>query len=367
MLDNLAGLERLKDLYCQGVSTHRMADDPLLVAVLLEEYAPGSSRRWAVYRLLSRLVRDGQLEARPGFHSARKKQPVSSPTPPAVDESPSLWDEHLERFERLIGAMSQRVASRHAAASTDYEAIIVSDFHIPDERMDLLAEVAERHAGLDLWIAGDINDFEKYGRHLQQNHDLPTLRKVLARTDATFEFLSHYHPNIYVLMGNHDLWIPRSASRALGPDFHWISQEFLIWAYEQRHGVKVMRTNIIKSNGRPVEVMHYYQLGDCLISHAENYGNRPAAGVEKTHNHFTTLNRYLGRPPFRVILQAHTHRCCYFEHPETGVHCYEIGSLCDVADYVLQQSKHGPPQNAYFFLSQKDGVTQINESRLYRF
>lgn len=357
-----AGFARLKELYDAGVSTHRIAEDPDICRAYLTEVPPGAPRRWRIYRLLSSFVHSGVLAARPGFHSntTRKVEPQ-----PPVESHESRWEEHLLQFERLIGARERRAADTDPKTGDGYEAIVISDLHIPDENPSLLVEIATKNEGKDLYIVGDINHFDGYSRHMKREPN-PPLKELLARTDAVFDFLSDYHPNIYLLLGNHDFNLPNNPSKLLGADYYWLCREFLIWAYERRHGVKVLSTELQKPGGAQATAFSFYQVGDCVLSHALCAGRRPSAGVEKVHRHLQELYLHFGLPKFNVILHAHTHQTSYFRHGETNIHCYEIGAMCTIGDYVLHEPRYSPPQHGWFHLVQdQDGITDINRSRLY--
>jgi hypothetical protein len=82
------------------------------------------------------------------------------------------------------------------------------------------------------------------------------------------------------------------------------------------------------------------------------------------HDFFFSYRDFLSLDPFRVVLQAHTHKQSYHRNSLTGIHCFEIGALCDIPAYSMNQPKYGPVQHGYYHLIQYDGVTDVNESRL---
>lgn len=279
-------------------------------------------------------------------------------------ESP--FEQYLAEYEQLIGACSKRARQRQRQSGKYVETVVISDLHIPDERSDFLVEICENHKGSNLVIAGDMDDFEMMSRFNQVDWNQPTLRDSLARRDAVLDMLSEYFPSIEILLGNHDLRMPRKAASALGPDYAFISQQFLMWSYERRHGVKLITNDVTLHNGRKVPYLHYYhQLGDCMIGHVEVSGRPVAKGVERAHDFFQSWRDVLGLNPFRVVLQAHTHRQSFYRHPQSRAYCYEIGALCDQPSYALvSRQNYSPVQHGYFHLVQFDGVTDINASRL---
>lgn len=294
----------------------------------------------------------------------RVRQPVSE------SSAASLFEKHLWDYEQMIGASAKRAAARsRAPQGRRVETVVISDLHVPDERMDLLARIAETHRGANLVIAGDLDDFEMLSKFDQLDWTGLTFQESLARRDAVLDFLTQHFTNVEVMLGNHDLRIPRKAARLLGADYAFMSQQFLMWTYEKRHGIRLVTQDVRKQCGRQIPYLHYYhQVGDCMIGHVEVSGRTPGKGAERAHDFFQGWKKELGLSDFRVVLQAHTHKQSYFRHSHSKAHCYEIGALCDIPSYsLMSRQNYGPPQLGYFSLVQYDGVTDINESRLISF
>jgi hypothetical protein len=363
------GLARIKELYETGKTMNEIAEDPELRSTVLKGIENPRTRSWRIWHIINTMADMGMMSKRESsstpFPRTRKNQSPSH-SKALTAKTTNFYDQHLTDYERFIGAKLRRKQAKQRSTSGRQEIVVISDLHIPDERMDLLAEVAARHKGAACCLAGDINDFEAFGRYDIKDWNVPNLQSALARTDVVMEFLTTHFSNVSVLFGNHDLRLARKAAKQLGPDYYFICQQFLMWAYEKRHGVEVIHHQITKTNGRTMPgIFFYQQIGDCVIGHVEAAGKPVGKGVMMAHDFFFSFRDFLGLEPFTTVLQAHTHKQSYHRNHLTGVHCYEIGALCDVPAYSMNQPKYGPMQHGYFHLVQYDGITDINESRLY--
>lgn len=361
------GLDRIKLLYEKGLLQREIAEDPELMKTVLSGIDKASSRRWKVYHLINAMAEMGIIRKREPDNMKAPRVSTTTHTEGLSKKVESAYDSHMAEYEQYIGAVEQHKSYKPRGLAGRTETVIISDPHIPDERMDILAEVAKRHKGSNLCIAGDINDFERFGRFDLRDWTAPDLQQSLARTDAVLGFLSDYFPTIDLLFGNHDLRLPRKAAKQLGPDYFFICQQFLMQAYEKRHGIRVVQQNVIKENGREMPpIFFFHQIGDCMVGHVEAAGPL-GKGAEIAHNFYFSRRSFFSLNPFNVVLQAHTHKICYFKHKITGVHCFEIGATCDEQAYSMNQPKYAPVEQGYFHLVQYDGITDINESRQYIF
>jgi hypothetical protein len=356
-------------LYHAHTSFNEMARDPLLSQEMLPQIDNERTRSWKIYYKERELVNAGVLEKRP--RRQRKAEPEAraprSLTESSQPQQVDFFEQHLRTYETLIGAAPKEgTRPTRKQARLREETVVISDLHVPDEREDLIAEVIRRHRGARLVIAGDLDDFEMLSRYDHNDWNAPTLQDSLARRDALIDTLRENFSEVEIMLGNHDLRLPRRAAKALGPDYAWISQQFLMWAYERRHGIKVITNEVRKQSGRLVPYLHYYhQIGDCVIGHVECAGRPVGKGVERAHDFFLQWKGILGLNDFRVVLQAHTHKQAFFRHPDTRYFCYEIGAMCDIPSYSLTgRQNYGPPQVGYYHLVQYNGVTDVNESRL---
>ena len=370
------GLNRVVELYNDGFIQRDIAEDEELRETLLYGIDNPVSRKFKVSHTIDFLKRIGVIGERDGTNIPKKKPTKSEEYSPNTTKNTGAiggedaYYRHLSQYEEFIGAKEKRKGRECCKEKIGErtETIIISDTHIPDERMDLLGEIALRHSGAHCVLAGDLNDFQMFGRFDLKDWTLPNLQASLSRTDAVLGFLTEHFDGVDILMGNHDLRLPRKAAKQLGPEYNFITQEFLLSAYEKRHGARVIRNIITKENGRDLPGLYFYhQVGDCVIGHVEAGGKPVGASSKIAHDFFFSRRKLLGLTEFKLVLQAHSHRQSFFIDPLTGVHCYEIGALCTEQAYSIEQPKYGPMQKGYYHLVQYGGITDIDESRLYSF
>jgi len=275
------------------------------------------------------------------------------------------FEAQLAEYEQAIGDAGRRAKP---AETTHGERpwVVLSDPHIPQERKDLVAEVCARHKGDNCLVAGDLLDFGKFSRWLQTDCTEGSLEDLLGAKDAFLATLARHFGRVRVLEGNHDARLWRKAAQ-LGADYYWLTQEFFRQAYKVRHGVEVVARPFKRRNGRTTTLCFYDQIGDCVIGHVERSGATPVRGARLANEFFQQWRRELKLEPwpYRVLLQAHTHRQGYWFDPVTRVHCYEIGALCDEPDWAVLGHRSAPVQHGYYYLVQREGVTDLDRSRLY--
>jgi len=356
-MDEQQARRRFIELYNDGVSYNKFArDEQELCQTLFPGAANERARAWRCWELASHLTKQGFLTARRKTEPALKEEWGSEETP---------FAKYLERYEKLIGAPEKRKVPTETTKTDRYEAIIFSDPHLPDVRMKLLDKLVQRFAGLPCIIAGDISNFDEYSKYSNLSWHSYTLEDWCAANDAFFDIVSKHFPDTTITLGNHDNRLITNALRKAGKDYAWMSYQFLLWAYEKRHGIKVIRNRIQKENGQEIPGLHFYlQIGDCVIGHVERSGKAASKGAELAHDFYFSWQDVLGLAPFRVILQAHTHKTNYSRHSLTGAHLYEIGALADLQNYALQTQRFSRIQAGAFHLVQQSGHTLINESRL---
>jgi predicted phosphodiesterase len=357
---------RLRELCERGATHTEIGNDPLLVETIFAGMENESSRRWEAGHVIRTLQALGILPL-------KKAAPKPASGDRQMDRIPekrlSLYENKLADYEKFIGASYRRREYRPMPQVGRTTTIVISDLHIPDERTDLIADIFTRHKGARLVVAGDINDFQKYSRYEVSEMGLPDIKEAFAKTEAFLELATGHFPEVIVLFGNHDLRLERKVRKALGEDIAWLTGQGHRAIYEKRHGVKVVSHSIDRVNGRPIEDLHYWvQIGDAIICHVERAGKAHGKGVTDAHDFFYShwKKGLLPLDPFNVVLQAHTHKMCQFEHAITGVQCCEIGALCALQAYALKEPRYSPIQNGYFELVQENGITDINASRLWR-
>lgn len=355
-MDEQTAKRRFIELYNDGLSFNKFAQEIELCKILFPEASNERTRAWRAWKLANSLVEQQLL-------SPRKKQEPTLKTEWGSDETPFL--KYLERYEKLIGAPERRSSPAEKLRTDRYEAIVFSDPHNPDVRMSLVRKLIDKFSGLPGYLVGDIDDNEDRSKHTSYRWKNYSLEEQLAEDDAFVSLLTQHFNPLYIFMGNHDNRAWLKALAAAGKDYAWLSYQFIMWSWKQRHGVQVISNKVTKENGQEIPGLHFYhQVNDCMIGHVERSGKAASKSAELAHDFYFSWREILGLDPFRVVLQAHSHRTNYSRHPLTGAHLYEIGALCDIQDYAVKTQRYSPIQAGAFHLVQKDQRTLINESRL---
>jgi predicted phosphodiesterase len=400
---NFAGAERLIELWNapERLTIREISCDPELGRTLLSKQVTERNKYTKTYRTVEQLLKHGIIKP----HSVLQGLKFNGSVEPVVEEPvtvrnyinldasasparmPGISDRFVERdngddlglppgksradaileeFEKELGHYRRYAAKPHGDKRGRREYIIASDFHVADDRPDLLIKLVTEHQGKSLIIGGDFFDFSSLSRHPLNGWQDPGLYDCLSRGAAVLDLLASNFVDITLVLGNHDKRAWTKALNNVSTEYGKFNHENFIYMLEHKFGVKVVDHVLTKQNGATCEGLHYWhQVGDCIVSHSEHCGRPVGKGAEGAFEFFRDWTDILGLNPFRVILQAHTHKQSYHRSRNGKVHLYEIGCMCEWQNYSLQgRQVYGPPQHGYYHLVQFDGVTDINASRL---
>lgn len=281
---------------------------------------------------------------------------------------PRSYQEALANYHSMIGfdgtsSVTLMTSSSRRSLRQPEGWVILSDPHLPNERVDWLELITSRHKGSNVLVAGDVLNLDRCSRWLQMDHKEPDLETLLQRRDAFIRTLRTAFRRVVIIGGNHDARLWKRAA-LLGADYYWLTQEFTRMMFKQEMGVEYIWRPFEKRNGRTIHLCYYHQLGDAVVGHIERSGVTPMRGGRLANEFFQAWRDELKLQPYRVLLQAHTHKRGYWFDPISRVHCWETGAMCDNPDYAILDHRSTPVQGGYFWLVQKDGVTDLCESRL---
>ena len=282
---------------------------------------------------------------------------------------PKTYQEALVNYHSMIGydgtsSNLSKMSSSGRSSTKSQKWVVVSDPHLPNERVDWLATIAQRHKGANLILAGDVLNLDRCSRWAQIDHSEPDLETLFQRRDDFVRTLRTALRRVVVMGGNHDARLWKKAA-ALGADYYWLTQEFFKQMFPTELGVEYVWKPFQKRNGRTIYTAYYHQIGDALVGHIERSGVTPVRGGKLANEFFHAWRDDLKLNPFRVVLQAHTHKRGYHFDPVTRVHCWETGAMCDNPDYAVLDHRSSPVQGGYFWLVQREGITDLTESRLF--
>lgn len=245
--------------------------------------------------------------------------------------------------------------------------ISLSDLHLPLARLDLIAEILNKHSDADIVVLnGDIMEgyiFSTFEKHRR----IAALDEYRAAVDLV-RILSENFPLVVLTEGNHDDRASRALKRT-GFD---------------KEATQVLRPNllariangeVLDSTGMLVEKLDfdnvifeereswYVKIGKTLFIHPSTRGSsKPGYTVQKWYKKFA--ERY-SRDEFDSIVCGHTHQVY------KGVSCstllMEQGCLAGLLAYSWKKNVvyQGNSQNAYAVIYQdKDGNTDFNKSEV---
>ena len=275
----------------------------------------------------------------------------------------------LDAYSEAVGvALEARPTERRDRRERPW--VVLSDPHLPGLRTDLLGQIIAARGGrrANCFVAGDVLNFDRFSRWPQTDIHEPSLPTLLRERDAFLATLREAFCRVVVLGGNHDARLWKKAA-SLGPDYHWLTQQFFVTMFAKVHGVEFIWKPFTKRSGKVLHTCFWEQIGDCVIGHVERSGTTPLRGARLANEFFQKWRKELPLRswPYRVLLQAHTHRRGYWFDPVSHVHCYETGALCDTPDYAVLDHRSDPIQHGYYWLVQKDGATDLNRSQLMVF
>lgn len=266
---------------------------------------------------------------------------------------------------------SEYVTSAECAEGTDpcegkQTTIVMSDLHIPYQRDDLVLDIAQRHEGARLVLAGDIFNnasYTEWPRLNMLNSRVPEY--AYRRVDildiglSLLEKIAPYFIDVKILRGNHDAWISKSEAKATGGDTSATDRQFE-QLFESLPNVVVPK--------RTIRDYSMLKRGDAWIGHFLSYGRTPNRGAIGACDWMLENIEIEKMGDWKVLVQAHTHRLSDSVYKRKWV--MESGALCKRPDY--QDSKPGKgdgrsPELGYIILTQYDGVTSKFESGLVRY
>jgi hypothetical protein len=288
----------------------------------------------------------------------QKRAQVLAPPPP-LPAAPEM----MPNFRRYFDEDGQPLVTPPKRNLVDYlmglalsdyrvEILHISDLHVDQHDEELLDQVLRRHASADLVvIAGDFLDIYAYSR-FDKLKNRP-IEGELENGVRLLEHISANFPHVVVIQSNHLDRVARSISVPTGLQF-------------------LVEPNLMRHLARPFRNVHtveefYVQIGDAIFSHADYTSGLAPQSALQVHKSLAakTAVGYTDLRPWRVLVQAHTHRVgCTVTG---GVKLIESGCLARLPlDYTTtaKSMRFSEPQaNGYAVVVQRNGVSLVNECR----
>lgn len=233
--------------------------------------------------------------------------------------------------------------------------LVLSDLHVDQHDEALLVEALNAHRDADLVVInGDALDIYAYSR-FRREANRPIEGEIEAWMRIQAEYLSRF-PWVVITDSNHAQRIPRAVTI---PD----GLQFLLEPNIMRH-LALPFCNIVALDD------WWYQVGDVIYAHGDYAARRAPRTAEQVAAWFRARlgsGQFPELRPFRVLVQAHTHRvgCVVLG----GIKVIESGCLAKLPlDYsrAAHQVRWQEPQaNGYVVVVQDRGRAILNECREY--
>jgi hypothetical protein len=247
------------------------------------------------------------------------------------------------------------------------KALAINDVHAPFHNEEKLAEALRRHKDADeCWVVGDLLDLFGVSRYPKSRQDFALVEEFQSG-QAIMRLLSETFPVVRVLHGNHDeRWIKYLVAKNIPPDV----LEFMRYAYPNVTSplakIASCFPNVQMMEPKRLDYAEYgylYQIGDCVLSHAERYSKIPNKAVTDVIDAFMKKLRPMGvLDDFKVVGQAHTHGAGKTWN-DYGVIGIEMGCLSRIPDYDGNARINGrAPVTGCTVFYQENGVTDRNAS-----
>ena len=250
----------------------------------------------------------------------------------------------------------------------DNEKIInVSDPHEPHSFQPVWDDVLKYHHNAHhIHINGDIADFYSKSRFKKTEHQ--EFSKELRAIFDRLEWLSTNWKKVTLIRGNHDNRVEKLLANLLNSDMLFLTKrDILGYMCAYFDNVELVGERITSGDGSTADIDFIWQCGDIIFTHIERSQKQSSGLLETISSQLHKWSRIFNLKPYRVIMQGHNHRCTF---DTNGI---EYLYICPMAacltttglKYALSPSLNGaPPVMGYIEIYQKDGITDINKTKI---
>lgn len=244
--------------------------------------------------------------------------------------------------------------------------LILSDLHIPFHREEVILEIIKKHRDkIDTIIfGGDIVDCESISKFPKEERKPLIFEMVIA-----YKFLKRIDrltPNIkkILIWGNHEYRFAKYLAVTQNELSSLHSSNILneiingFSYYNKKEKRKYVYPKL--SDNFVVVDKWYYQHNDMIIAHPKNYS------VVNLKTSVNTLNHFIAKGfNFNCLFIGHTHKWGHTTKYNKWIG--ELGCLCESMEYSDNGNVSYTPQDyGYALFTHINGITKINQSRLYK-
>jgi predicted phosphodiesterase len=281
-----------------------------------------------------------------------------------MEKAPTPYSDAVGKFNELVGKKAERVKVPKSKQALVHRIGVFSDFHAPHHDIAAISKAlqdASRRGVTQAILAGDIGDGYAFSRFLHTKPAPP--EEELAAIAAILRIFSESFAAVWVIKGNHDVRAMKYFARTLPPEFlPLVQHDLLKLAAADLPNVSFPSVAI---GGQ--ELTWLCQIGDLIVGHPETHSIVPGKAPDKFCDWLLRYERRGLLPRFNVVAMGHTHQAGGPLYRADGVALYETGCLCKLQDYSVQPDiRYRPQTQAYLYVEQRDGLTDVNQSQLVR-
>lgn len=197
----------------------------------------------------------------------------------------------------------------------------ISDFHTPYDRRKLLKEILllpEVQKIDTVILGGDIGQFEVASKWAVEVDDV--IDTTLNKMSELFEVFSNRFKKVYVIPGNHDLWVQRELNRSIKNGLKRVIKDI--------SPIQTVIDELYEKGITNIEfsLQNELKLGNGFFAHPNEYCGTPGQTVIRVADSYLTKHRDLN---FVVI--GHTHQV--FSSLYRNIAVYETGCMCHELEY----------------------------------
>lgn len=246
------------------------------------------------------------------------------------------------------------------------KALIISDLHIPFHREKMLIDIIlkHRHEITTIIFGGDIVDCEgisKFPKEIRK----PLIEEMV----VAYKFLHKIDkltPNVkkILIWGNHEYRFVHYLAEKKSELNQLHSDNILqniVGGFTHHDRISKKKTTYPQlSKNFSVVNKWFVQHNDLIVAHPKNFSKVQLKTVVGSVEHF--LKRGF---KFNSLFIGHTHK--WGDTIHFSIWCGELGCNCEVMEYAdTGNTGYSPQDYGYAIVAFKNGITDAEESRLYR-
>ncbi len=274
-----------------------------------------------------------------------------------------------KKFLEFIGlSYPYTQKKKNFAKKIDETKIInISDPHEPYSSHVVWDEILNKHHdAYHIHVNGDIADFYSKSRFRKTDHENfnDELRAIFDR----LEWLSIHWKRITLIRGNHDNRAEKRMQSLVDSDMLFLTeQDLLSYLCAFFDNIEIVGERVHSQDDKTCVVDFIWQCGDIIFTHIERSSKQSSALLDEISSQLHKWSRVFKLKPYRIIMQGHNHRCSFDTNGSEYLYICPMAASLTTAGlkYALSPALNGaPPVTGYVEIYQKNGITDINRTKI---